>query len=67
MEKLEPRYTTEQVAQRYGVKDSTVRRWVREGRLTALNLGGTRFGPYVYRPADLFAFEQDVERKGAAV
>ena len=54
MEKLEPRYTTEQVAQRYGVKDSTVRRWVREGRLTALNLGGTRFGP-------------NVERKGAAV
>ena len=53
MENLEPRFTTEDVANRYGVKITTVQRWVREGRLTALNLGGNRYGPYVYRPSDL--------------
>ena len=35
-----------------------VQRWVREGKLTCLNLGGNRFGPYVYRPTDLEEFEQ---------
>lgn len=31
MENLEPRFTTEEVANRYGVKITTVQRWVREG------------------------------------
>ncbi len=57
MNELEPRYTTEQVADRYCVTLRTVQRWVREGRLTALNLGGGRLGPYVFRPGDLAEFE----------
>lgn len=61
MDILEPRYTTEQVAERYCVKVTTVQRWVREGRITVLNLGGGRFGPYVFRPEDLEAFEAAIE------
>ena len=63
MENLEPRFTTEEVANRYGVKITTVQRWVREGRLTALNLGGNRYGPYVYRPSDLEEFEQPYPKR----
>ena len=50
-------YTTKQVADRYHRKVSTVDRWVRIGRLTAINLGGGRFGPYVFRQEDLARFE----------
>lgn len=53
-------YTTEEVAKRYHVKPLTVQRWVRDGRITALNLGGRRNGPYVFRPADLRDFEKTV-------
>lgn len=52
-----PVYTSEEVARHYRVKVTTVQRWVREARITALNLGGTRSGPYVFRSADLEAFE----------
>lgn len=53
----EPVYTTEEVAKRYRVKVETVQRWVRSGRMTALNLGGARGGPFVIRLGDLVAFE----------
>ena len=52
-----PVYTSEEVAEHYRVKVTTVQRWVREARITALNLGGSRSGPYVFRSADLEAFE----------
>lgn len=58
----EPVYTTEEVAKRYRVKVDTVQRWVRTGRLTALNLGGTRRGPFGIRLSDLVEFEM-----GAAI
>lgn len=64
---LEPRFTTEEVAKRYGVKIRTVQRWVREGKLTCLNLGGNRFGPYVYRPTDLEEFEQKALKEAGTV
>lgn len=67
MENLEPRFTTEEVANRYGVKITTVQRWVREGRLTALNLGGNRYGPYVYRPSDLEEFERKTAREAVSI
>ena len=67
MENLEPRFTTEEVANRYGVKITTVHRWVREGRLTALNLGGNRYGPYVYRPSDLEEFEWKTVREAVSI
>ena len=67
MENLEPRFTTEEVANRYGVKITTVHRWVREGRLTALNLGGNRYGPYVYRPSDLEEFERKTVREEVSI
>lgn len=61
MMELEVRYTTEEVAKHYRVKPATVQRWVREKRITALNLGGNRLGPYVFRPADLDEFEQEAQ------
>ena len=57
MEKLEPRYTIEEVSERYHRSQTTIQRWVRNGRLRALNLGGGRQGPYVFRPSDLEEFE----------
>ena len=64
----EPVYSVEAVANRYHVAINTVRQWVRDGRATALNLGGTRFGPYVFRQSDLDEFEQRVQvRKTAGV
>lgn len=53
----EPVYTTEEVAKRYRVAACTVQNWVRQGRMTAINLGGQRSGPYVFRLADLVEFE----------
>lgn len=61
MEPFERRYTSEEVAKIYNVKATTVTRWVREGKITALNIGGGRIGPYAFRPSDLFAFEQRIE------
>lgn len=58
MEFEERTYTTEEVAKRYHVKPLTVQRWVRDGRITALNLGGRRNGPYVFRRQDLSEFEK---------
>lgn len=52
------RYTPEDVAKRYHRTVMTINRWVREGRLNAINLGGGRRGPYVFRPEDLAAFER---------
>lgn len=71
----EKTYTTEEVAKRYRVQPLTVQRWVRDGRITALNLGGRRNGPYVFRLGDLKDFEMaaavgkvaDQKKKGAAV
>lgn len=61
----EPTYTTEEVAKHYHVKPITVQRWVREGKITALNLGGRRLGPYVFRPVDIAEFERRAVIKGA--
>lgn len=55
--KLERRYTTDEVAKRYGVATTTVQRWVRTGRLTAINLSGGPTGPYFFTMEDLDAFE----------
>ena len=57
----EPVYTTEEVAKRYRVATGTVQNWVRQGRMTALNLGGQRSGPYVFRLSDLVEFEMNAE------
>lgn len=60
---LEPKYTTEEVAEHYHVKPGTVQRWVREKRITAINLGGNRLGPYVFRLSDLKTFEHLFEKR----
>lgn len=64
---MERRYTTEEVAEKLRCKPKTVTKWVREGRITAINLGGNRRGPYVFRGADVDEFEQRamVGRRGA--
>ena len=55
---MERRYTTEEVAERLRCKPKTVTKWVREGRIAAINLGGNRRGPYVFRRSDLEDFER---------
>ena len=48
-----------EVADRYQVKETTVWRWVRSGRISALDVGcGSRPGPYLFREEDLKAFEK---------
>lgn len=66
MDFSEPTYTAEAVAKRYHVKENTVRQWVRDGRIMALNLGGAKLGPYVFRLSDLAEFEQNAQVRGTA-
>lgn len=47
--------TTAEVAERLRVTEDTVRRWIRNGDLPVLNLGGFRAGHRI-RDADLEAF-----------
>lgn len=56
-EVLERRYTTAEVARRYGVSVATVQRWVRTGKLEAINLSGGVCGPYWFTKEDLDVFE----------
>lgn len=51
-------FTSEEVAKRYRVKSSTVQRWIRNGWMSALDLGcGGRVGPYMISADDLREFE----------
>ena len=61
MPEIETYYTTEDLAQRYSVKPETIQRWVRNGRIKALNLGGGHLGPYSFRPNDVDEFERKSE------
>lgn len=56
MEKL---YSCEQVAERYGVKVTTVWAWIREKKLSAVKIGGG----YRVRESDLVAFEKADKKK----
>ncbi len=58
MPDLERTYTTEEVAKRYRRSVDSVVRWVRQGRITAINPSGGRFGPYVFRQKDLDEFDE---------
>jgi len=58
MEKL---LTCEQVAERYGVKVSTVWDWIRSERLPAVKINGRN---YRIRAEDLAAFEQKTATGG---
>ncbi len=49
--------TVPQVAERLGVSEETVRRWIRAGELPVLDLGGPKAG-YRIREADLEEFLQ---------
>lgn len=51
MEKL---YTCEQVAERYGVKIETVWTWIREQKLSAIQVGKS----YRVKESDLLSFEE---------
>lgn len=61
---LERRYTTGEVAKRYGVSTTTVQRWVRNGRLSAINLSGGPYGPYCFTIEDLDTFEAQGRVRG---
>lgn len=64
MPELEVTYTIDQVALRYHRTVDTVRRWVRSGRMTAINTGGGRIGPYVFRREDIDRFDAAAEHCG---
>ena len=40
----EPVLTVKQVAERLGVRQETVRRWINEGRIRGTMIGGTKSG-----------------------
>ena len=51
-------FTSAEVAKRFRVKETTVQRWIRQGCMSALDLGsGNRTGPYIISEADLKEFE----------
>lgn len=52
-------YTVPEVAEHYGVTQTTVTRWIRRGRLQAVNLGGNRAGPYRITAESMREFEMD--------
>ena len=52
---MEKFYSCEQVAERYGIKVSTVWEWVREKRLPAVKIGKL----YRISPEDLADFEKE--------
>lgn len=56
-EELERRFSSAEVARRYGVSVATVQRWVRTGRLEAINLSGGVCGPYCFTREALESFE----------
>jgi excisionase family DNA binding protein len=53
-------YTVGDVARRYRVSEQTVRHWIEDGELRALNVGGLLLGKarLVVLPEDLAAFEE---------
>lgn len=52
---MENFYTCEQVAERYGVKISTVWEWIREKKLPAIQIGRS----YRIREKDLLTLEEN--------
>ena len=62
----EPVYTTGEAAERYRVTAETVQRWIRTGRLTALDLGGAGSGPFAIRQSDLAEFERNAAAAASA-
>ena len=62
-----PFFTPEEVAERYRMDFTTVHRWIRNGWLSALDLGcGKRFGPYLITQKDLDEFEDRRHREATA-
>lgn len=55
MPELDVTYTVEQVAERYHRIPITICRWVRAGRISAIDTGG---GRYVFRKEDLDEFDR---------
>lgn len=49
-------YTTEQVANHFGVKQSTVRQWVKQKKLKAFKMGNKLFFEKIY--LNIFAIER---------
>lgn len=48
-----PMLTVEQIAEQFGVDITTVRRWINDGLLPAVQLGGHSRGPIRVRPSAL--------------
>lgn len=51
-------YTTKEIAQRYGVTATSVRVWIRNGELPAIQIGNS----YRVKQSDLALFEQKRRR-----
>lgn len=57
----QPYLTVPDVAKLYGVKEFTVRDWVRKGRITAIKIGGTAYqgGMLRFRQEDIDEFNRN--------
>lgn len=51
---MEKVYTCNEIAERYGVKISTVYKWIRDGAMEAINIGKS----YRVKESEVIAFEE---------
>ena len=58
---MKKRYSCKEIAEMYGVHVQTVWKWVREGRLGAVRIGGV----YYIRQADIDEMEKRYATRGA--
>ncbi len=59
-------FTSSEVAKRYRIKESTVRRWIQNGQMPALDLSiGGRPGPYRISAEHLREFEAGLIQKSS--
>jgi excisionase family DNA binding protein len=59
---MEELYTVKEVAKKLKVAESTINRWVAEGKLKALKLSEGRKGAVRFREEDIKAFLDSLEK-----
>jgi excisionase family DNA binding protein len=59
---MEELFTVKEVAKKLKVAESTINRWVAEGKLKALKLSEGRKGAVRFREADIKAFIESLQK-----
>ena len=59
---MEELFTVKEVAKKLKVAESTINRWVAEGKLKALKLSEGRKGEVRFREADIKAFIESLQK-----